>query len=81
MITNRIFTVPLPYFADLISAAQTAEEPFLRQYLSHDQMAEWSKQPLIMAKADGVYYWDVTANAISTLFRHLCRLVGHNNRR
>src|SRR3954467_13977852 len=44
---------------DLISEAQAGEERFLRQIFVRDQMAEWSKQPLIMARADGVHYWDV----------------------
>src|SRR6266852_1911398 len=49
-------TATLP---DLVSQAQTTEEAFLRQIFVRDQMAEWSKQPLIMARADGVHYWDV----------------------
>ncbi|MBM4069541.1 MAG: aspartate aminotransferase family protein [Planctomycetes bacterium] len=44
---------------DLISTAQTTEEEFLRHIFVRDQMAEWSKQPLIMERAEGVYYWDV----------------------
>src|SRR5262249_30851754 len=44
---------------DVISAAQTSEEEFLRHIFVRDQMAEWSKQPLIMARAEGVHYWDV----------------------
>lgn len=44
---------------DLISAAQTTEEEFLRHIFVRDQMAEWSKQPFIMERAEGVYYWDV----------------------
>jgi adenosylmethionine-8-amino-7-oxononanoate aminotransferase len=34
-------------------------EQFLRHIFVRDQMAEWSKNPLIMARADGVYYWDI----------------------
>jgi adenosylmethionine-8-amino-7-oxononanoate aminotransferase len=45
-------------------------------------MAEWSKQPLIMAKADGVHYWDVHGkrylDALSGIY---VVSVGHNNRR
>src|SRR5712671_3429875 len=67
---------------DLISEAQTTEEQFLRQIFVRDQMAEWSKQPLIMARADGVYYWDVNGkrylDAISGIY---VVSVGHNNRR
>ncbi len=69
-------------FPDLIPYAQTTEEPFLRQIFVRDQMAEWSKHPLIMAKADGVYYWDVHGkrylDALSGIY---VVAVGHNNRR
>src|SRR4051794_8390490 len=67
---------------DLISDAQTTEESFLRQIFVRDQMAEWSKRPLVMARADDVYYWDVTGkqylDAISGIY---VASVGHNNRR
>src|SRR5947209_15589540 len=67
---------------DLISAAQTTEEPFLRQLFVRDQMAEWSKAPFIMARADGVHYWDVSGkrylDALSGIY---VVSVGHNNRR
>src|SRR5436309_16091218 len=69
-------------FPDLISAADTTEEEFLRHIFVRDQMAEWSKQPLFMAKADGVYYWDVSGkrylDALSGIY---VVAVGHNNRR
>src|SRR5262249_11828389 len=45
---------------DLIADAQTTEEQFLRHVFVRDQMAEWSKAPLVMSKADGVFYWDVS---------------------
>ena len=67
---------------DLISDAQSTEESFLRQIFVRDQMAEWSRHPLVMARADGVYYWDVTGkrylDAISGIY---VASVGHNNRR
>lgn len=67
---------------ELIAAAQTSEERFLRQIFVRDQMAEWSKQPLLMAKADGVFYWDVSGkrylDALSGIYTVS---VGHNNRR
>ena len=70
---------PLP---DLIAEAQAAEERFLRQIFVRDQMAEWSKHPLIMARADGVSYWDVHGkhylDALSGIY---VASVGHNNRR
>jgi len=67
---------------DLISDAQTSEEQFLRHIFVRDQMAEWSKHPLIMARADGVHYWDVSGkrylDALSGIY---VVSVGHNNRR
>jgi adenosylmethionine-8-amino-7-oxononanoate aminotransferase len=72
-------TATLP---DLISHAQTTEEQFLRHIFVRDQMAEWSKKPLIMARADGVCYWDVHGkrylDALSGIY---VVSVGHNNRR
>jgi adenosylmethionine-8-amino-7-oxononanoate aminotransferase len=72
-------TATLP---DLISQAQTTEEQFLRHIFVRDQMAEWSKHPLVMARADGVYYWDVSGkrylDALSGIY---VVSVGHNNRR
>ncbi len=72
-------TAKLP---DLIAEAQTSEERFLRHIFVRDQMAEWSKHPLIMARADGVCYWDVTGkrylDALSGIY---VVSVGHNNRR
>src|SRR5690349_9690706 len=67
---------------DLITQSQTTEEQFLRHIFVRDQMAEWSKQPLVMAKADGVCYWDVHGkrylDALSGIY---VVSVGHNNRR
>jgi adenosylmethionine-8-amino-7-oxononanoate aminotransferase len=67
---------------DLIAEAQTTEERFLRQIFVRDQMAEWSKRPLVMARAEGVFYWDVSGkrylDAISGIY---VAAVGHNNRR
>jgi adenosylmethionine-8-amino-7-oxononanoate aminotransferase len=72
-------TATLP---DLLADAQTTEERFLRHIFVRDQMAEWSKAPLVMARADGVHYWDVQGkrylDAISGIY---VVSVGHNNRR
>jgi adenosylmethionine-8-amino-7-oxononanoate aminotransferase len=72
-------TATLP---DLVSSARTSEEQFLRQIFVRDQMAEWTKQPLVMARADGVHYWDVHGkrylDALSGIY---VVSVGHNNRR
>lgn len=68
-------------FPELLADVQTTEEKFLRHIFVRDQMAEWSKQPLIMARADGVYYWDVHGkqylDALSGIY---VVSVGHNNR-
>ena len=53
------------HFPDLIADAQTTEEAFLRQIFVRDQMAEWSKQPLVMARADGVYLLGRPRQALS----------------
>jgi adenosylmethionine-8-amino-7-oxononanoate aminotransferase len=67
---------------ELIAEAQTTEERFLRQIFVRDQMADWSKRPLVMARADGVHYWDVHGkrylDALSGIY---VVSVGHNNRR
>lgn len=65
-----------------ITDAQAYEEQFLRQIFVRDQMAEWSKDPLLMTKADGVHYWDGHGkrywDALSGIYTVS---VGHNNRR
>src|SRR3954452_12689726 len=67
---------------DLIADAQTTEERFLRHIFVRDQMAEWSRAPLVMARADGAHYWDVHGkrylDALSGIY---VASVGHNNRR
>src|SRR6516225_4065255 len=72
----------MPALPDLLADAQTTEERFLRHIFVRDQMAEWSKYPLVMARADGVHYWDVTGkrylDALSGIY---VVSVGHNNRR
>src|SRR4051794_17039354 len=67
---------------DLITEAQASEERFLRQIFVRDQMTEWSKHPLIMARADGVHYWDVHGNRyLDALSGIYVASVGHNTRR
>src|SRR5919108_1394904 len=72
-------TATLP---ELIADAQATEERFLRHIFVRDQMADWSKRPLVMARADGVFYWDVAGkrylDALSGIYTVS---VGHNNRR
>src|SRR5262245_44697948 len=73
---------PDPRWPGTIPDADTSSEQALHQIFVRDQMAEWSKQPLIMARADGVYYWDVHGkrylDALSGIY---VVAVGHNNRR
>lgn len=67
---------------ELISYAQAAELDFLRQIFVRDQMAEWVKAPLIMGRADDVYYWDLNGkqylDALSGIY---VVSVGHGNPR
>ncbi len=66
----------------LVAAAETVQEEFLRRLLARDQMKEFAKRPLVMDRADGVRYWDVTGkeylDALSGIY---VANVGHNNRR
>ncbi len=67
---------------DLIAAEQTVDERFLRQIFVRDQMAEWSKNPLVMARAEGMSYWDVHGkhylDALSGIY---VTSLGHDNPR
>jgi adenosylmethionine-8-amino-7-oxononanoate aminotransferase len=67
---------------NLIPEARVADERFLRQIFVRDQMSAWSKDPLIMSRADGVCYWDIHGrrylDALSGIY---VVSVGHNNRR
>src|SRR5829696_10260773 len=73
---------PAPALLYALADAQTTEEQYLRQIFVRDQMADWSKRPLVMARADGVSYWDVAGkrylDALSGIY---VVSVGHNNRR
>ncbi len=68
---------PLPAPGD-----ETTDEKFLRRIFVRDQMAEWCQHPLVMERADGVFYWDVAGkryyDAIAGIYT---ASVGHNNRR
>src|SRR5262245_34699586 len=79
--TERAMSRP-PGLPDLIADAQATEERFLRQIFVRDQMAEWSKAPLVMARAEGVHYWDVNGKRyLDGLSGIYVVSVGHNNRR
>ena len=66
----------------LIPPERTIEEQYLRQILVRAQMTSFVKDPLVMARADGVHYWDVGGkrylDALSGIY---VVSVGHNNRR
>lgn len=67
---------------DLITREQTVETDYLRHLLARDQMKEFSKNPLVMARADGVRYWDVNGKEyLDGLAGIYVASVGHNNRR
>jgi adenosylmethionine-8-amino-7-oxononanoate aminotransferase len=74
--------MPTSTLPELLADAQTTEERFLRHIFVRDQMADWCRQPLVMARADGVNYWDVNGkrylDALSGIY---VVSVGHNNRR
>ncbi len=67
---------------ELISTEQTTEERYLRQIFVRDQMAEWSKNPMVMDRAEGVFYWDTQGkryyDGISGIY---VASVGHGNER
>lgn len=66
----------------LIPPAETTREEALRHIFVRDQMAEWSKAPLIMDRAKGVHYWDVNGkHYIDALSGIYVVSVGHGNRR
>ena len=68
--------------SQLIPPEQTIEERYLRQILIRDQMAQFVKDPLVMASADGVYYQDVGGKRIlDGLSGVYVASVGHNNRK
>lgn len=67
---------------DLVPEADTIQEDFLRRLLARDQMKEFSKNPLIMARSEGVRYWDVTGREILDALSGIYVVsVGHNNQR
>ena len=69
-------------FPDLIPTWATDQEQALRHIFVRDQMAEWSQNPLIMDRAEGVYYWDTQGkrylDGISGIYTVS---VGHGNPR
>ena len=65
-----------------IAVAQTTEERFLRQIFIRAQMTDFVRDPLLMARSDGMYYWDVKGKQyLDGLSGIYVANVGHNNRR
>lgn len=66
----------------LISQARAGEREFLKRIFVRDQMSQFVENPLIMARADDVYYWDLQGkrylDALSGIY---VVSVGHGNRR
>jgi len=75
-------TDPKKIYGDVIPAAQTTEEQFLRQIFVRAQMSEFVRDPLIMSRAEGAYYWDVNGKRyLDGLSGIYVVSVGHSNRR
>lgn len=67
---------------DRLTDAQTTEEQFLRKIFVRAQMSEFVQDPLIMARSEGVHYWDVAGRQyLDGLSGIYVVSVGHNNRR
>lgn len=74
--------MPSHAFPDLVAAARTGEQQFLRQIFVRDQMHEWSQHPFILARADGMHYWDIADKRyLDGLSGIYTTSVGHGNRR
>ena len=66
----------------LVPENLTTNEEYLRRILARDQMKEFSKNPLVMARADGVRYWDVHGKEyLDGLAGIYVASVGHNHPR
>jgi len=66
----------------LVPSAATVQEDFLKHVIARDQMKEFCKNPLVMARAEGMRYWDANGkeylDALSGIY---VASVGHGNRR
>ena len=69
-------------FPELVTEAQSSQTEFLKHIFVRDQMAAWSRHPLLMSRAEGVCYWDHTGkrylDALSGIYTVA---IGHGNRR
>ena len=65
-----------------ISDAQLTEEKFLRRIFIRDQMTDFVRDPFVISRADGIYYWDVHGKQyIDALSGIYVVSVGHHNTR
>ena len=70
------------YRFNLIDPKSTVDEEQLRRILARDQMKEFAKNPLVMARAEGVRYWDVNGKEyLDGLSGIYVASVGHANPR
>lgn len=65
-----------------LDPSRSGDLELLQQILVRDQMAEWSRDPLIMARAEGVSYWDIAGRRyLDGLSGIYTVSVGHANAR
>lgn len=73
---------PDPVFPGLVDEARVADPDVLRHIFVRDQMQEWSRDPIIMARASGSHYFDLSGkrylDGISGIY---VVSVGHGNPR
>ena len=66
----------------LVPSELTLQEDFLKHVIARDQMKEFCKNPLVMARAEGLRYWDASGkeylDALSGIY---VASVGHGNPR
>ena len=68
--------------SDQVDPQQTVDPDYLRQVFVRAQMIEFTQDPCVMARAEGVHYWDVNGkrylDALSGIY---VAALGHGNRR
>ena len=67
---------------NLIPPERTLEEQYLRQTFVRAQMKQFAREPFVVARADGVYDWDVSGTRyLDGIAGIYVASVGHNNPR
>jgi adenosylmethionine-8-amino-7-oxononanoate aminotransferase len=70
------------HFPDPIPSRATLEQDYLRHLFARDQMKEFCQRPLVMARAEGMRYWDAAGkeylDALSGIY---VASIGHGNPR